>query len=121
MSGQPSLLISTTVTPVHQAVVDRPAFAVMSSKRQLPLLRYKREETWLPAKKRSGSPSLLKSPTPTPPPMYVYSSTNMLSESLSVIVLLKAIPVAEGESKVNLSPGLSFGRVQDRITRSPIK
>src|SRR6185436_12289854 len=40
----------------------------------------------------SGRPSLLKSPIPTPPPLYMLTISSGLMESLSVIWLLKWIP-----------------------------
>src|ERR1051326_6756609 len=57
--------MSTSVTPVAQQCVATPADAVMSWNRMSPVLRYKRLDTWLPAKKMSGLPSLSMSPMPT--------------------------------------------------------
>src|SRR5476649_2089896 len=63
--------MSTMVTPVAHRVVVTPACFVMSSKCMCPLFRYRRLDTMLPAKKMSGNPSLLMSPTATPAPLYV--------------------------------------------------
>ncbi|PYO66028.1 MAG: hypothetical protein DMD69_15405 [Gemmatimonadetes bacterium] len=62
--------MSTMVAPVAHLFVLTPADAVMSSKRMLPLFRYRRLDTMLPVKNRSGNPSLSISPTATPAPLY---------------------------------------------------
>src|SRR5450432_1768948 len=96
MSARPSLLISTTEAALlHLPSPVTPAFSVISSKARLPLLRYNLFEVVLEVKYRSGSPSLLKSPTATPPPLYKNSKSMGLIESFSVIVLLKNIPDVE--------------------------
>src|SRR5439155_281807 len=59
----------TAYAPVAHRSVLMPADSVMSSNRMLPLFRYRRLETMLPAKKMSGRPSLSMSPTATPPPL----------------------------------------------------
>src|SRR5688572_32477006 len=64
---------------------------VASRKLKSPLFIYSREGTMLPTKKRSDNPSLLKSPTPTPPPLYRYSKLKRFKESLVVIRLEKSI------------------------------
>src|SRR5437773_2022145 len=69
ISRYPSLLMSTMVAPVAHRSVLTPADSVMSSNRMLPLFRYRRLETMLPAKKMSGRPSLSISPTAPPPPL----------------------------------------------------
>jgi hypothetical protein len=57
--------------------------------------------TWLPEKKISFFPSLLKSPIPTPPPIYPNSLIKEWEESFSRISLLKCIPDSAALSWVN--------------------
>jgi hypothetical protein len=60
-------------TPVLQpSVLFKPAAMVISSNNRFPLFRNNLSETILPEKYRSGSPSLLISPIPTPAPLYIY-------------------------------------------------
>src|ERR1700754_2863760 len=103
MSSKPSLLMSTMLTPVAQTCVVRPAFPVTSSKLPSPLLRYRRQVVWFPVKKTSFNPSLLKSPMPTPPPIYPNSSIKELVESSSLIVLLKWMPVLSAGILLNIA------------------
>src|SRR5713226_1999329 len=78
--------MSTIVTPVHQRFVVTPADFVMSANRMLPLFRYRRLDTMLPARKMSGSPSLLISPIATPAPLYTYASVSTFKESSVMMV-----------------------------------
>src|SRR5262245_5106393 len=52
----------------------------------------------------SGKSSLLKSPMPTPPPLYIFSISIGLTESLSVRSLLNSIPEDDGEISVKSVP-----------------
>src|SRR3982751_7110236 len=61
--------------------------------------------TWLAEKTISFSPSLLKSPMPTPPPMYPNSLMMELDESVSRMSLLKWMPDSDEfnfENKVSV-------------------
>src|SRR5918993_918487 len=83
MSSYPSWFRSAILTPVHQSRVIKPASLVISINRFSPWLIYNLQLTWLPVKKISFNPSLLKSPMPTPPPMYPNSLIKEKDESLS--------------------------------------
>src|SRR5687767_15951756 len=72
----------------------------MSENLKCPLFRKIRVDTLFPVKVRSSKPSLLRSPTPTPPPLYMYSSWRMLKVSFSIMEFIKSIPVF---SELNLS------------------
>ena len=52
-------------------------------------------------KNKSGSPSLLKSDTATPPPLKIYSLVRILKFSVSVIVFSKSTPVNSESSNLN--------------------
>ena len=58
-------------------------------------------ETIFPVKNKSGSPSLLKSETATPPPLKIYSLVRILKFSVSVIVFSKSTPVSSESSNLN--------------------
>src|SRR5450755_3450634 len=117
MSSHPSLLISTTEAPLlHLPSPLTFASSVISVNSKCPLFRYNLLETRLPVKYKSGSPSLLKSPTATPPPLYINSRSMGLIESFSVILLLKNIPDAEDGIFLN-----KVGVVLQAVIMTPIK
>src|ERR1700761_9800734 len=90
--------MSITDTPrPHRPIPPTPAFSVTSSNLKSPLLMYNLFETILPVKYRSCRPSLLKSPTPTPPPLYTFVTSSGFIVSFSVILLLKSTPECEDE------------------------
>src|SRR4051812_31854773 len=78
-----------------------PALPVISSNFKSPLLMYNLLLVVLAVKYKSGKPSLLKSPTATPPPLYKNSRSIGLMESLSFTILLNVIPVLSEESLTN--------------------
>jgi hypothetical protein len=65
-----------------------------------------------PVKNKSGSPSLLKSETATPPPLKIYSLVRILKESDSVIRLVNVTWVSSEESLLNK---VSLCGVQEKI------
>src|SRR5690242_4739602 len=101
MSSHPSLFTSATVAPLHHELSAVTCDAsVISSNSRLPLFKYNLLLTWLAVKYKSCRPSLLKSPTATPPPLYKNSKSIGLTESFSVILLLNVILVCDEDSLV---------------------
>ena len=49
----------------------------------------------------SCNPSWLKSPIPTPPPLYTFETSNTLSVSDSLIILLKTTPDCSEDTNSN--------------------
>src|SRR4030095_3843982 len=93
MSNFPSPLMSTTEAPLHQLPAP-PVFEmpVISVNLRFPRLRKSLFDVMLAVKYRSGSPSLLKSPQETPPPLYRNSISSGLMESFSVTSLMNFKP-----------------------------
>src|SRR6266487_5535561 len=90
--------MSATEAPLHH--LPSPvtcASSVTSSNLKSPLLRYNLLLTSLAVKYKSCKPSLLKSPTATPPPLYKNSRSIGFTESFSVIWLLNSIPVCDDD------------------------
>src|SRR5690349_10567637 len=91
----------TEAALLHSPSPPTAALSVTSSNFRLPLLIYNLLEVVLAVKYKSGNPSLLKSPTATPPPLYKNSKSIGLMESFSFTTLLNVIPVSSEGSFLN--------------------
>ena len=70
ISSQPSSLTSAKAIPVFQPLgLFIPALIEISSNFRFPLFMYKAVFSWFDVNIKSVSPSLLKSPAATPPPL----------------------------------------------------
>ena len=76
-----------------QGINDAFVLRFKNKPKKLPLFKYNLLATELPEKKISINPSLLKSATPTPCPLYKYSYLKTCKESSSRIVLVNFTPV----------------------------